>query len=145
MDGDHVNGKPSIDSEMYSLAEMFTNLCPSYMAMGMTYNQFWNCNTTVHKAYREAFEIRNKNNEWARHRQGAYFMQALSVALQGFSKDKTHKEKYPESPWPITQKEAIEQEQARERAGYEQALAQRRLAAQRRAEELKQKEAGMDG
>ena len=140
MDGDAIEAAPSL-----TITEFFIKMFPYYMEMGMSYREYWHGPAWLVKAYREAYEMRRKNEEWARHRQGAYFMQALSVALQGFSKDKTHKEKYPESPWPITQKEAIEQEQARERAGYEQALAQRRLAAQRRAEELKQKEAGMDG
>lgn len=144
MDGDPV-GEPSETEEHKSISELLMELCPVYMAIGMTYDQFWNRHTKVHKAYRNAFDIKRKNDEWARHRQGAYFMQALIVGLSGFSKDKTHQEKYPAEPWPLTEKEANELQEEKERKGYEMALAQRRAEIQRRTEEMEQKEARMDG
>lgn len=144
MDGDPV-GEPSETEEHKSITDVLNDLCPGYMVMGMTYDQFWHSHTKVHKAYRSAFDIKKKNDEWARHRQGAYFMQALKVALQGFSKDKTNPEKYPSDPWPLSEKEAKEQQAARDRAGYEQALANRRAEIARRAELAKHKEASMDG
>lgn len=129
MDGDPVSGEPSqnIDTKK-SLTEVLIELCPSYMAMGMTYEQFWHCNTKVHKAYREAWNIKRKNDEWARWRQGCYYFTALMCAapvMKPFVKD-AKPGKYPDEPWPITQKEADEQQAERERAGYEKALAQRR-------------------
>ena len=121
-------------------------LCPSYMAMGMTYDEFWNRNTKVHKAFREAFEIRSQHAEWERHRQGAYFLNALQVALQGFNKDKSKKIRYPERPWPLTEKEAELQKAEEERRGYEQALARRRAEIERaRLRKLEQMEVSGDG
>lgn len=148
MDGDLVTPGPSPTDEDLSLAGLFETLCPHYMAMGMTYWQFWNCPTRMHKAVRKAYEIRNRNEEWSRWRQGAYFMRALAVAMAGFSKNKTN-DKYPDEPWPLTQREKGERDAARDRANYEKALAERRAASdaalKRRAEAAKQKEAAGDG
>ena len=107
----------------------------------MSYMEYWHGPAWLVKSYREAHEIRKKNEEWARHRQGAYFLQALSVGLQGFSKDKSHKEKYPMEPWPLTQHEAEKREAEKEREGYEKALAERKAEIERN----KNKEAIKDG
>ena len=69
---------------------------PYYMNMGMSYEEYWRGPLWLVKSYREAYAMRVANDEWARHRQGAYFMQALAVAMSGFSKNKNSKEKYPE-------------------------------------------------
>lgn len=144
MDGDSVTEEPS--KQYTTLSEVFMAMCPYYMGIGMSYHDYWHMNTSAHKAYREAYEIRMKNDEWARHRQGLYFMQALAVALQGFSKSHECKEKYPDEPWPITQKEADERQLQREKAGYELALAQRRAAIEAaKLRSLDKKEANMGG
>lgn len=59
-------------------------------------------------------------------------MNALGVALQGFGKDKAHKERYPDEPWPLTKREAEERQAIKDREGYEKALAQRRSEIARR-------------
>ena len=134
MDGESVIDEPSEPSQPITLTKLFRDIFPSYLAMGMSYDEFWNGPMWLAKSYREAYEMRMKNEEWARHRQGAYFLQALCVALQGFSKDKTHKEKYPDEPWPLTKREAEERQAVKDRAGYEKALAERKADIQRRKE-----------
>ena len=141
MDGDPVTeGTPS--REYSSLTEVFITMCPYYMEMGMTYYEYWHMNTSVHKAYRDAYEIRRRNDEWARHRLGAYFMKALTVGLSGFNKDKSKHDTYPDQPWPMTQKEVDE----REEENYRLYIAKMRAASDRelrRREE--EKEAIKDG
>ena len=132
MDGDHLTGEPSDAPQ--TLTEVFVKMCPYYMEMGMSYHDYWHMNTSAHKAYRDAYEMRRRNEEWARHRQGAYFMQAIAVGLQGFSKDNSHKDTYPTEPWPITQREADQQQEAKEREGYAKALERRRAEIARRKE-----------
>ena len=116
MDGDPVTGEPSEPTEQITFAEMLTRLCPHYMAMGMTYDQFWNTNTRAHKAYRDAYELRQKNDEWDRWRRGAYVYDAIlrlsPVLRASFGKGKVEPIKYPDEPWPLTQKEADEREEA---------------------------------
>lgn len=150
MDGDPVDGEPS---EPMSLVDVLVKLCPSYMAMGMTYDEYWHSNTAHHKAIREEYKIRKHNEEWARWRQGAYFYDALlrvaPVIRAAFGKGKVEPGKYPDQPWPLTEKEAREQEEARERENYFKAIAQRKAASEQRKQqrrmEAAMKEASKDG
>ena len=159
MEGDFLTKAPSSEDEAggdhrpKSFSEVFDKMCPYFMIMGMSYDDYWNLNTVVHKAYREAYEIRKRNDEWSRWRLGAYFYNALLCAAPlmraGFGKGKVEAGKYPEEPWPLTRKEEEERQAARDKANYEKALAQRRAASdaalKRRAEEGKEKEANGDG
>ena len=54
-----------------SLAEMFMELCPAYMAMGMTWDEFWHRNTKVHWAYRKAWEQKKAYRNWEMWWQGS--------------------------------------------------------------------------
>lgn len=126
---------------------MFFNAFPYYMAMGMSYEEYWNGPPYLVCAYRKAWEMKRKNDEWARWRQGDYFYNALLCAapvLKPFVKE-SKPGKYPDQPWPLTEEEAAEQDEARERAGYEQALARRRAESDReklrRAEAAEEQEA----
>ena len=60
MDGDPVEGEPS---EVKTLGETFSLLCPQYMAMGMTYDEFWYGNPSMVRAYRKAWEIKQRAEE----------------------------------------------------------------------------------
>lgn len=150
MDGDAVAAEPSQEAkEPKSLAEVFHEIFPSYLAMGMSYEEFWHGSPWLVRAYRKAHEMRIRNEEWARHRQGMYFMQALKVAMSGFSKDSGKKESYPMEPWPLTEKEAKEQEQRREEENFKQYLAQLEAESERNkkllAEKAAKEEAVKDG
>ena len=137
MDGDAVTAEPS------TLTEFFIRMFPYYMTLGMSYDEYWHGPAWLCAAYREAHEMRMKNEEWARHRQGAYIYHAILCAapvIKPFVKD-AKPGKYPDEPWPLTQQEADERERQREIAGYEKALAQRRAEIEAR----KQKEAMKDG
>ena len=143
MDGDDLGSEPS---QPITLTEFFMAMFPSYMVMGMSYEEYWEGPVWLAKAYREAYEIRQKREEWARHRQATYIFKALLCAapvLKPFVKDAKPGE-FPERPWPLTQKEADEQATARERENYKKALARRRAASdaeiKRRKEEAAKKQ-----
>lgn len=91
------------------------------MLMGMSYDEFWDSNTSVHRTYREVYELRRKQEEWARWRQGAYFFAALICAapvLNAFSKN--HEPgKYPQEPLPLTEKESREREERDRRINFQ--------------------------
>lgn len=124
MDGDFVTETPS--DEASTLTEMLERICPRYMAMGMTYDEFWNRHTRVHKAYREAYELRRQQKNWELWLQGMYDYNALlcvaPVMRASFSKGRVEPGKYPEEPFPLSDKEAREREQARQRAKFEHML-----------------------
>ena len=110
---------------------------PSYIVMGMTYQQFWHGQAWLAKAYRDAYEMQQKNAEWDRWRQGAYFYDALlrvaPVMRASFSKTKVEPGKYPDEPWPLTAKEAQEREEAKRRRTFEQMLAKMNAESERNA------------
>ena len=77
-DGDGLIGpEPSEPQDQKSLAELFREVFPYYLAMGMTYDEFWRGDPTLVRDYRKARDIRMRQDEWARHRQGQYVFAAL--------------------------------------------------------------------
>ena len=126
MDGDPVNGEPSHNKRETSLAETFARLCPYYMALGMTYNEFWHCNTVAHKAYREAWKHKKSYRNWEMWMQGMYFYESLlkvAPVMRAFGKGKVEPGKYPEEPYPLTAEEAKEREEAKQNASFERLFA----------------------
>lgn len=108
---------------------------PSYMAMGMTYDEFWHGPAWLAQAYRQATEEKRRQEEWSRWRQAAYFYHALldvaPVMRASFSKQKVEPGKYPEEPWPITEREAQAREDQRLKEEYRRELARLREASKR--------------
>ena len=125
---------------------MFKSVFPYYLSIGMTYAEFWKGSPWLAKAYREAWNIRQHEEEAARWRAGLYFYNALRCAplLVGFPKDtNANPGQYPDKPFPLTQEEADEQQQQRDKVDFKQYLAQMEAASERelrRREESKRKE-----
>ena len=117
MDGDHVTGEPSEEPQEISLAAVFINAFPQYLVMGMTYDEYWCKPAWLARAYRDAWEVKQKNDEVGRWRQGAYIYDALlkvSPILRAFGKGKVEPGKYPEEPYPISDKESKQREEAQQ-------------------------------
>lgn len=86
-----------------SYTEVFDSMCPYYMAMGMSYQEFWCDDPFIVRFYYEAdtFRRRKRNEElWIA---GMYFARAI-----GANFDK--KAKYPEKPFDIFPKTAMEKQ-----------------------------------
>ena len=82
--------------------------CPLYMAMGMTYEQFWDGDATMASAFRKADEIRRKRRNEELWLEGIYTAEALSATVGNmFTKGTKHQ--YPSEPLPIT----VEDQKAR--------------------------------
>lgn len=95
-----------------SFTEFFELACPIYMAMGMTYGQFWDEDVMLVKVYREADIIRRRRRNEELWLEGIYMAEALSATVGNmFSKGSKHQ--YPSEPIPIT---AAEQQARREKA-----------------------------
>ena len=151
MDGDPVTGKPSENRQPRSMTELFVAVFPQYLAMGMTYDEFWHKSPMLVKDYREAFEMRMRREEWARWRQGAYVYNALimvaPVMRAAFGKGRVEPGKYPDEPWPLTEKEAKEREDARRIENYKRYLSRMEAESERelkRRAELEKKETRED-
>ena len=120
-----------------------------YMTMGMSYEEYWQGPAWLARAYREAFEIKRKQEEWARWRQGAYVFNAIMCAapiIKPFVKD-AKPGNYPDEPWPITEAEAREQEERREKENYERYIAKMNADSERELKRRREaaKKQGVNG
>lgn len=75
------------------LYKEFEKVCPFFMSIGMSYEQFWYEDVSLTKYYLKAFKIKEKReatkNKWAIWEQGLYIYEALcdvSPILRAFSK-----------------------------------------------------------
>ena len=98
-----------------SYTEVFDQLCPHYMSIGMTYDEFWNGDVSMVKAYRKAYELREKRRNQEFWMQGMYFYEALCDASPLFrftmKKGTIRPEPYVKEPFPITEAEVREREE----------------------------------
>lgn len=103
-----------------SLMSVFEKACPQYLAMGMTYEQYWDGDVCAHKAYLKAYRINlNKENQllWL---QGAYIYDALIAVtpyIKAFSKSKPNP--YRKEPFDLFEKQRKEREEREAKERYE--------------------------
>lgn len=84
-----------------SYTEQFEKVCPYYMAMGMSYEMFWNGDVNAVKMYRKAFAIRQTLQHQEAWEHGMYVYEALcdvAPILRAFSKARKPRP-YPEKPY----------------------------------------------
>lgn len=75
---------------------------PQYLAMGMTYDQFWNDDVNLVKFYRKAWRIKRELREEELWLQGAYVYEAIldaSPFLRPFPNNGTKPEPYCKEPY----------------------------------------------
>ena len=127
MDGDPVEGEPS-EHKPLSLAEIFNAVFPRYLAMGMTYDEYWNQSPSLVRAYRKAWQMKREQKNYEMWMQGMYIYNALlcvaPVMRASFGGGKVEPGKYPDKPYPLTEKEVQEREAEKERENFERFLAQ---------------------
>lgn len=146
MDGDAVEAEPS---ELSTLAEIFKQVFPYYLAMGMTYDEFWHGAPSLVRDYRKANDIKRHKKNYELWMQGRYIFEALRCAplLVGFP-EKGYKVPsgagYPDMPYPLTEQEAKEREIQRENENTKRFIAQLEAESKRTLEKTK-KEAVKDG
>ena len=142
-----MDGDKGLTLQSYS--DIFEQLCPYYMSIGMSYDEFWNGDVSAVKAYRKANELqdRRKNQElWL---QGLYMYEALCDAspLFRFSmKGGTIKaEPYLKEPYPITAAEVREREEREAKAKEERLKAEFALFAEQMRQKMSRETHPNDG
>lgn len=106
--------------------EVFEESFPFYLAIGMSFAEYWEGDPKLTQYYRKAYLIKQEqlnNNAWL---QGMYFYDAISTALhnamRGIGKSKPPAKDYAKQPYDIFKKEktpeqkAIEVEKEQEKA-----------------------------
>ena len=103
------------------LYKKFQEVCPFFISIGMTYEQFWRDDVTMTKMYLKAYEIRQKNeieiDQWNIWKQGMYIYEALcdvSPVLHAFSKKGTKPLPYPKVPYGMEEYEEKLKEKKKE-------------------------------
>ena len=104
------------------LTDIFEELCPFFISIGMTYKEFWEDDVTIPKSYLKAYKMKIEReqeiNEWRMWKQGVYVYEALcdvSPILHAFSKKGTKPLPYPSKPYGIEgNKEKTEEQKQKE-------------------------------
>ena len=101
--------------------DAFDEALPHYMAMGMSYDEFWDGEYGTKRACRKAYQIRMENeqkladiNHWY---MGQYIMSAIAAVpllVNGFVPKGAHTQDYPSKPF-FEKFEAEKKEEARKR------------------------------
>ena len=104
--GESVGFSPQ--EEHKTIKEAFDEICPFFMAIGMSYDEFWNKDPFIAKTYLKAHEIRQKQENERLWLQGYYNYIAfayVSPIFNPFAKRGTKPIAYPSKPIPLNQEE----------------------------------------
>ena len=143
-----MDGDKGLTRQSYN--DIFKQLCPYYMSIGMSYDDFWNGDVAMVKAYRKASELQDKRRNFDAWMQGIYVYEALCDAspLYRFTmkKGSIKPEPYIKEPFPITAAEVREREEREARVKQERLKAQFALfAEQMRKKKMSQETLPNDG
>lgn len=85
-----------------SYTDLFFQCLPQYMAIGMSADEFWNCDPRMYKAYREMDRIKNERNNELLWIAGAYVYQAILLTAPRLNSLKpTEPDPYPDKPFDL--------------------------------------------
>ena len=112
--GEHKSSFPFV-----TYTEKFYEHFPYYLAIGMTYDQYWNGDCALVKYYRKADELRMERLNQEKWLQGMYIYEAFcdaSPILHAFAKKGVKPHPYSDKPYPITEKQRERNEVAKDKA-----------------------------
>lgn len=95
--------------------EVFEEMCPFYLAIGMSSAEYWEGDPSLARYYRKAYKIKQEeinNNAWL---QGVYIYDAISTALHNALRGKNQRAReYAKQPYDFKNKHKTEFEKAKE-------------------------------
>lgn len=107
--------EPNKVEHIFQLNKEFKKICPFFISIGMTYEQFWYGDLEIAKSYLEAYRMKEKREaekmQWMMWNQGVYVYEALcdvSPILHAFSKKGTKPLPYPSKPYGLDKEEKKE-------------------------------------
>ena len=101
-------GEQDSSAPSNTYTDKFYELFPYYLAIGMTYDQYWNDDPTLVKYYRKADSMKQARLNEQLWLQGMYIYEALcdvSPILHAYAKKGTKPKPYSEKPYAITKDE----------------------------------------
>ena len=120
MEGNEVEELPYLPSEEDSskpesetpISDMLDKLCPYYMMIGVSYDEFWNGDYTHLKYYVEKYKLETERRNHELWLQGLYNFDALTTVISNaLAKKGSTPKKYPEKPYRLTEKTEEEKEE----------------------------------
>ena len=102
----------------FTYTEKFYELFPYYLSIGMTYEQYWEGDSTLAKYYRKAEALRNEKRNQELWLQGMYIYEALcdvSPVLHAFAKKGTKPTPYSDRPYALTAEQNRRKEEEKKR------------------------------
>lgn len=112
-----VGGKNA--APLMSLMTVFEKACPQYMAMGMSYDQYWYGDVSAHRMYREAQRERILQENRMLWLQGMYIYEALlDVARYNKAFSKAKPAPYRSEPYDLFEEERKKREERERREKY---------------------------
>ena len=101
------------------LTDLFNEVCPFYMSIGMSYKEFWEGDVCLpsfylkaHNLKREREDEQNNFNAWLH---GLYVHEAFGVVLSNaFADRNAPSSHYPEKPYELKPKEKSEEDKEKE-------------------------------
>ena len=101
-----------------SFTEIFYECFPFYLAIGMPPAEYWEGDSSLARYYRQAYKIKQEQDNFFAWLQGLYIYDAQSTALhnamRGFNKAKAPVKDYAKQPYELFKKEKTEAEKLRE-------------------------------
>lgn len=151
---------PQVSATPYG--DIFDELLPQYMAIGMTYDQYWDGEVGMKKAFREAYKIRIETEQRLADQNNWYMGQYVAQAIQAVqivalvpginAKKNIDLPKYPDKPYLEKAEEMKKEEVRRKKEEDQSKMAMAMMHAmftqfnknfeKRKAEEEKQKAIG---
>ena len=119
-------GSELLDSSLppKTLAQIFWEAYPAYLAMGMSSDEYWNGDAQACVAYRKAYEEKLELQDAMLWRQGLYIYHALCCVAPYFNSIKPRKpEEYTKAPFGIKRKRNTQEEQMQMGIAYMKAWA----------------------
>lgn len=111
-------GDGQVSDQPHTFTEIFEEVFPAFLAIGMTYEQFWEGDPALVRAYQKAEKIRHRRMNEQLWLSGVYVAEALTATVGNmFSKGNKHK--YPSEPLPITEEEILERKERERKAKME--------------------------
>lgn len=96
---------------------MYHEAFPHYLAMGMTWEQFWEQDSALVKDYREAKRLRIDEENYVAWLHGLYIYEALcnaSPLFRAFSKSGTTARPYPDKPHELERRKRMTEKEENE-------------------------------
>lgn len=117
MGGELLASQDEEPSPLATFTEIFNDVFPYYLHIGMSEAQFWDGDCELAKFYRKAHDLKRQEVNEQLWLQGLYIYEAianLSPALRAFTKN-PKPAPYPKKPYPLDTKE-IREEKKREQS-----------------------------